>query len=94
MSLDDARAKIEAWRTPYNETRPHGSLRAVLKRGRDHFLTTAAAYRDMAQPPPYLQRPATVACFSNAPHDSACVRRVISDPVLAMFESEEVAPER
>ena len=26
LSLDDARAKIEAWRTAYNEVRPHGSL--------------------------------------------------------------------
>ena len=26
LSLDDARAKIEAWRGGYNETRPHGSL--------------------------------------------------------------------
>ena len=26
LSLDDARAKIEAWRTTYNEVRPHGSL--------------------------------------------------------------------
>jgi putative transposase len=26
LSLQDARAKIEAWRTSYNETRPHGSL--------------------------------------------------------------------
>jgi putative transposase len=24
--LDDARAKIEAWRVGYNETRPHGAL--------------------------------------------------------------------
>jgi len=26
LSLNDARAKIEAWRSGYNETRPHGSL--------------------------------------------------------------------
>lgn len=26
MSLDDARAKIEAWRVDYNERRPHSSL--------------------------------------------------------------------
>ena len=26
LSLDDARAKIDAWRIAYNETRPHGSL--------------------------------------------------------------------
>lgn len=26
LSLDDARAKIEAWRTDLNETRPHTSL--------------------------------------------------------------------
>jgi putative transposase len=26
LSLDDARAKIEAWRVAYNEARPHGSL--------------------------------------------------------------------
>jgi hypothetical protein len=26
LSLDDAREKIEAWRTSYNETRPHGSF--------------------------------------------------------------------
>jgi putative transposase len=26
LSLNDAREKIEAWRTSYNETRPHGSL--------------------------------------------------------------------
>ena len=26
LSLDDARAKIEAWRQDYNERRPHGSL--------------------------------------------------------------------
>ena len=26
LSLADARAKIEAWRVAYNETRPHGAL--------------------------------------------------------------------
>ena len=26
LSLDDARSKIEAWRTDFNETRPHTSL--------------------------------------------------------------------
>ena len=26
MSLDDARAKLEAWRRDYNEARPHGAL--------------------------------------------------------------------
>jgi putative transposase len=26
MSLDDARAKIEAWRVDYNQRRPHSSL--------------------------------------------------------------------
>jgi putative transposase len=26
MSLDDARAKVEAWRVDYNERRPHSSL--------------------------------------------------------------------
>jgi len=26
LSLDDARSKIEAWRTAFNETRPHTSL--------------------------------------------------------------------
>jgi putative transposase len=26
MSLDDAKAKIEAWRRDYNETRPHSAL--------------------------------------------------------------------
>lgn len=26
LSLDDARAKIEAWRVAYNESRPHGAL--------------------------------------------------------------------
>ena len=26
LSLDDARAKIEAWRRDYNQQRPHGSL--------------------------------------------------------------------
>ena len=27
LSLEDARAKIEAWRRDYNESRPHTSLR-------------------------------------------------------------------
>ena len=26
LSLEDARAKIEAWRLDYNESRPHSSL--------------------------------------------------------------------
>ena len=26
MSLDDARAKMEAWRRDYNEIRPHSSI--------------------------------------------------------------------
>ncbi|RVT89296.1 transposase, partial [Rhodovarius crocodyli] len=26
MSLDDARAKLEAWRRDYNEVRPHSAL--------------------------------------------------------------------
>lgn len=26
MSLDDARAKMEAWRRDYNEVRPHGAI--------------------------------------------------------------------
>lgn len=26
LSIDDAKAKIEAWRVDYNQRRPHGSL--------------------------------------------------------------------
>ena len=26
LDLDDARAKVEAWRTDYNEVRPHGAI--------------------------------------------------------------------
>ena len=31
LSLDDARAKIEAWRRDYNESRPHTSLGGTAK---------------------------------------------------------------
>jgi len=82
--------------TPQEQRKAELMLRPGLD-GRDafaRFLSTAAVYRDMAQLPAYLQRPATVAYFANAPHDGACVGQVISDLVLAMIQAEEVAQER
>jgi hypothetical protein len=65
--------------------------------GRDpfaRFLAGAAVYRDMAQLPPFLQRPATLAHLANAPHDTACVVQVLNDLLLAMVQTAEVPAPR
>lgn len=45
LSLDDARAKIEAWRRDYNENRPHSALEwaTPTEFARRSRLQTAAA---------------------------------------------------
>ena len=50
LSLADARAKIEAWRRDYNESRPHTSL--GWKTPNEY---AAAAARKAAEPEPHLQ---------------------------------------
>jgi putative transposase len=43
MSLDDARAKIEAWRVDYNLLRPHGSLGHLTP---SEFVQSRQGYED------------------------------------------------
>ncbi len=52
------------------------------------FLTQLAVYGDMANLPPYLQQPGTIAYFQSqsAPHDKACVSRALERIVTAMVE--------
>jgi len=72
----------------------------MIRPGRDgrdafaRFLTSAAGYRDLAQLQPYLRQPATVAYLADAPHDCACVDRLIGDLMLAMVQTEEIKPTR
>jgi transposase InsO family protein len=60
-SIEDARAKIEAWRVDYNERRPHGALGHLTpneyvpatsdttgRLSRD-FLASAVSFRDQRQ---------------------------------------------
>jgi putative transposase len=59
-SLDDARAKIDAWRWDYNEHRPHRSLegltprefarRAMLQGGRGLTVQMIQKYRALQEP--------------------------------------------
>jgi len=61
-SIEDARAKIEAWRVDYNQHRPHGSLGRLTpneyaQRRQDQptvqaaiFLASAVLFRDQRQP--------------------------------------------
>jgi len=46
LSLNDARSKIEDWRTAYNESRPHGALQwATPTEFARHCLQTGAVAR-------------------------------------------------
>lgn len=65
-------------------------------RGNDmfsRFLTQLAVYGDMANLPPYLQRPGTIAYFQapSTAHDKACVSRALERIVSAMVDD---APSR
>ena len=42
LSLDDARAQLEAWRVDYNQQRPHGSLGHLTP---SEFVTQGQAKR-------------------------------------------------
>jgi predicted amidohydrolase YtcJ len=49
------------------------------------FLTTQAAYRDVARLPPLMRRPGTVQFLSDTPHDKACVLATMDELVAAML---------
>jgi predicted amidohydrolase YtcJ len=51
-------------------------------------LTALSIHRDLEQAPAALRRPGTIAHFMSAPHDPACVNRLLGELTLAMLEGE------
>jgi predicted amidohydrolase YtcJ len=71
---------------------PQAQKKAALSGGADRgsangfsrFVTQMALSEDVANLPPYLQQPGTIAYFRSAPHDPACVSRALLTLVATM----------